>query len=132
MEVRTIPGQDAETITAPILAAMEKQAQAARAAGHWLEVSYEELSSYPTLARDNNPTLADLLCRLTGKQPLDSVSYGTEAGLYQQAGIPSIICGPGAINRAHRPNEYILESELAECTAMLRSLGAEVARCRAR
>ena len=51
--------------------------------------------------------LQRLLAELTGKVALAAVSYGTEAGLYQQAGIEAIICGPGDINRAHRPDEYI-------------------------
>ncbi len=48
------------------------------------------------------------------------MSYGTEAGLFQAAGIPSIICGPGRIAEAHRPDESIGLSDLDECCAMLR------------
>jgi acetylornithine deacetylase len=61
--------------------------------------------------------------RLTGQLSLPSVSYGTEAGLFDAAGIPAIVCGPGAIVRAHRADEYILRSELAACRDMLRGLG---------
>ena len=50
---------------------------------------------------------------LTGDVPLAAVSYGTEAGLYQAAGIDAIICGPGDIGRAHKPDEFILTSELS-------------------
>ena len=59
--------------------------------------------------------LAALLRELTGERPLAAVSYGTEAGLYQAAGFDAIICGPGDIDRAHKPDEYILASELAAC-----------------
>ncbi|WP_423209342.1 M20/M25/M40 family metallo-hydrolase [Paracoccus yeei] len=69
-----------------------------------------------------DPALAQWLERLTGRPALQSVSYGTEAGLFQRAGIPAIICGPGAIMRAHRPDEYITAAELAECCAMLQAL----------
>ncbi|RVA23472.1 acetylornithine deacetylase, partial [Mesorhizobium sp. M7A.F.Ca.US.001.01.1.1] len=71
--------------------------------------------------------LAALLAELTGRQPLSAVSYGTEAGLYQQAGIDAIICGPGDIIRAHRANEYIETGELAACQSMIERLATRLA-----
>ncbi|HEX9858182.1 MAG TPA: M20/M25/M40 family metallo-hydrolase, partial [Paracoccaceae bacterium] len=65
--------------------------------------------------------------RLTGKPALQSVSYGTEAGLFHAAGVASIICGPGSITRAHRPDEYVTPGELADCCAMLRGLAQGLA-----
>jgi acetylornithine deacetylase len=53
-----------------------------------------------------------------------AVSYGTEAGLFQQAGIDAIICGPGDISRAHKPNEFIFVDELMACQTMVEALGA--------
>ncbi len=61
--------------------------------------------------------------RLTGAPSLAAVSYGTEAGLYQNAGIPSIICGPGDIARAHKPNEFIRAEELTSCQTFIEALG---------
>ncbi len=61
---------------------------------------------------------------MTGREALPAVSYGTEAGLYQRAGIDAIICGPGDIGRAHKPDEYILIDELMACRAMVEALGA--------
>lgn len=55
------------------------------------------------------------------------MSYGTEAGLYQAAGIDAIICGPGDIARAHKPNEYITRGELADCVGMLERLCVQFA-----
>ena len=75
-------------------------------------------------AAARKPDVAGLMERLTGRPSLPSVSYGTEAGLFHAAGIPAIVCGPGAIVRAHRANEYILKSELQACCGMLRRLGA--------
>ena len=65
--------------------------------------------------------------RLTGHDPITAVSYGTEAGLYQQAGIDAIVCGPGDIGRAHRPNEYIELGELAECQTFIEAFAARLA-----
>jgi acetylornithine deacetylase len=67
------------------------------------------------------------MVELTGRPALAAVSYGTEAGLYQQAGIDSIICGPGDIGRAHRADEYIEIDELAACQQMIEHLGARLA-----
>ncbi len=55
------------------------------------------------------------------------MSYGTEAGLYQAAGIDALICGPGDIGRAHKPDEFILESELVACQRFIEALGARCA-----
>jgi acetylornithine deacetylase len=59
---------------------------------------------------------------LTGVETLAAVSYGTEAGLYQAAGIDAIICGPGDIARAHRADEFIRMDELTACQAMIETL----------
>lgn len=56
-------------------------------------------------------------CNTTGK-----VSYGTEAGLFQKAGIPTVICGPGDIAEAHRPNEFVALDQLARCEHFLARL----------
>jgi len=50
--------------------------------------------------------------RLTDLEATTSVSFATEAGLFQQAGIPAIVCGPGSIAVAHKPDEYITRAEL--------------------
>ena len=50
------------------------------------------------------------------------VSYGTEGGQFQEAGIPTIVCGPGSIDVAHRPNEYLETDQLSRCSDFLRGL----------
>lgn len=119
MEVRSVPGQTPQAITAQVLARLVQL--------EGVRVSHRELSSYPALPPPEYRVLADLLERLTGKPALQSVSYGTEAGLFHAAGVPSIICGPGSISRAHRPDEYVTVAELSECCAMLRRLGQTAA-----
>lgn len=57
--------------------------------------------------------------RLTGTNATTTVAFATEAGLYQQAGIPAIVCGPGSIEVAHKPDEYITRAELAAGQAFL-------------
>jgi len=64
----------------------------------------------------------DLAKSLTGETEVDVVSFGTEAGLYQEAGIPAVVCGPGSIDVAHRPDEYIEIGQLERCLEMLHRL----------
>lgn len=66
---------------------------------------------------------ADELVRaLTGDNDTAVVSYGTEAGQFQEAGFSTIVCGPGSIDQAHQPNEYIERAQVDLCTTTLRRL----------
>jgi acetylornithine deacetylase len=124
IEVRSVPGLLPAAVTAEVVAELAAIADRATAAGRHLRISHRELSSYPALPPPEDRELAGLMERLTDLAALPSVSYGTEAGLFHAAGIPAIVCGPGAIARAHRANEYIQRSELEACRGMLRGLSA--------
>ncbi|HKU55086.1 MAG TPA: M20/M25/M40 family metallo-hydrolase, partial [Rhizomicrobium sp.] len=62
---------------------------------------------------------------LTGANRVEAVAYGTEAGHFQSYGIPAVICGPGSIDQAHRPDEFCALSELEVCENFLRKLIAK-------
>lgn len=121
LEIRAVPGVSPSSLLEPLKA----QLFALRSSG--FEVAWHELSAYPALAPVKGSELTAVLVELTGQKPLVAVSYGTEAGLYQQAGIDAIICGPGDISRAHRADEYIEIGELAACQGMIEDLGARLA-----
>lgn len=72
-----------------------------------------------------SPALA-LGRRLLDDPDEDVASFGTEAGLYQQAGIPAIVCGPGSIDVAHQPDEFVELDQLDACLTMLHRLGAHL------
>lgn len=91
-------------------------------------VSFEEISAIPGLATDDDAEVTALAKALTGGNTTSKVSFGTEAGLFQEAGIPTIVCGPGYIDQAHKPNEWIELSQVAACEAFLHRLAD---RCRA-
>jgi acetylornithine deacetylase len=116
VEARAIHGVDPVELLAPVRSAVD----ALRARG--IEAQWTQMSAYPALLLSENAPLAHLVQDLTGREPLAAVSYGTEAGLYQGAGIDAIICGPGDITRAHKPDEFILASELAACRQMIEAL----------
>ena len=79
----------------------------------------------PLVPHDDCP--AEQMAKLlTGRNMVEAVSYGTEAGLFQVAGIPSIICGPGNIAQAHKPNEFIELSQVDACETFMRRLADQV------
>ena len=117
IEARAVAGVDPAGLFAGI------EAKLASLAERGFTTRWESLSAYPALSLGENAPLAALLGDLTGQEPLPAVSYGTEAGLYQAAGIDAIICGPGDIARAHKPDEYIEIGELAACRKMIEALG---------
>lgn len=65
----------------------------------------------------------DLVARLTGGNTAETVPFGTEAGLFQQMGTHVVVCGPGDIAQAHKPDEFVSREQLAQCLGMLERLG---------
>ena len=63
---------------------------------------------------------------LTGGNSTEVVAFGTEAGLFSRAGISSVLCGPGSIEQAHKPDEYVTEEQMFSCLNMLERLGGEL------
>ena len=81
----------------------------------------------PGMALSADHELASLVKQLTGSNSTGAVAYGTEGGFYEEAGIPTIICGPGHIAQAHQPDEWIAASELAACDSFIRRLADRLA-----
>jgi acetylornithine deacetylase len=69
-----------------------------------------------------------LVAELTGANGADVVSFGTEAGLFQQMGLSAVLCGPGSIEQAHKADEYVTLSQLDQCLTMLHGLGERLTR----
>ena len=61
---------------------------------------------------------------LSGESGVTQVAFGTEAGLFKNAGIPTVVCGPGSITQAHQPDEFVSLEQLARCEAFMRGLAA--------
>ena len=68
----------------------------------------------------------DLVCNLTGDNSMNTMSFGTEAGLFQNYGISTVICGPGSIEQAHTVDEFISYDQLKKCLKMLISLREKI------
>jgi acetylornithine deacetylase len=78
----------------------------------------------PGLAPEPGSFAETLALRLAGKNRTQTVPFGTEAGHYQAAGIPTVVCGPGSIDQAHQPDEYITLEQFEAGAAFMRRLAA--------
>ncbi len=85
-------------------------------------INNHQTNVVPGLAPEDNSPAEHLALHLAGANGTHAVSYCTEAGLFQQIGIPAIICGPGSIEQAHKPDEYIDISEMQKCEVFMNRL----------
>jgi acetylornithine deacetylase len=83
-------------------------------------------SDVPPLKPEIDGEAETLARALTGDNARRVVAYGTEAGQFQEAGFSTVVCGPGSIEQAHQPNEFIAISELAKCDAFMEKLTARL------
>jgi acetylornithine deacetylase len=81
----------------------------------------------PGLAPEPGSAAETLALRLAGRNQTQTVPFGTEGGHYQAAGIPTVVCGPGSIDQAHQPDEYITLEQLEAGAAFMRRLAATCA-----
>ena len=127
-EVRTVPGDLAEAVLAELEAELAREVlPELRAAAPGAGFSFTRRCDAPPCdLPEDSPLLA--LARSCGARGMPArVPYGTEAGVFQRAGIAALVCGPGDVAQAHQPEEWIAESELAACTAFLDLLGERLA-----
>ncbi len=80
----------------------------------------------PGLAPEPGSPAEQLALRLTKSNRTHAVAFATEAGRFQAAAIPTVVCGPGSIDQAHQPDEYITEEQVIACLAFMQDLGREL------
>jgi acetylornithine deacetylase len=124
-EFRHLPQQDAEVL----LEEVKRYAETwllpeMRAVFPGAGFVWHRQSDYPALLDADNRSFAQTARSLCGCLFSGKVSFGTEAGLYQDIGIPAIVCGPGSIEQAHKPDEYIEAKQIGVCEEFLRRLAA--------
>ena len=85
-------------------------------------VLIEQMTNAPSLAPSPDNAAADLVKSITGRNSTNVVSYAAEAGQYQEAGLSTVLCGPGSIDQAHQANEFISLQQVREGTDFMRRL----------
>lgn len=83
------------------------------------DIRFTELSSYPGLSTSAQSQAAEWVASFCGSRAFGTVAFGTEGGLFDQAGIPTVVCGPGSMDQGHKPDEFVSLAQLNACDRML-------------
>ena len=121
-EFRDLPGADAAGLQRRVTdfaATLEPAMKAVDASSGF---SFESFASMPAFQARPDEAAVQLAQRLAGSPGTTLVAFGTEAGLFQRAGMSTVVCGPGSINQAHQADEYVSLQQLAQAEAFLRGL----------
>ncbi|MDB5983720.1 MAG: hypothetical protein JWQ69_4735 [Pseudomonas sp.] len=119
-EVRTLPAQDPREVAEQLERYAEHEVlPRMRAVDAGSAIRFTELSAYPGLATDSQSEAAQLIAQLCGSSEFTTVAFGTEGGLFDAIGIPTVVCGPGSMDQGHKPDEFISVEQLQACDALL-------------
>src|SRR5499427_4418957 len=118
-EFRTIAADDAGALVDEVVAYARTLEPEMKAIAPQAGITFEEKSEFPGLETPATAELVGLTKQLAGSADHAKVAYGTEAGLFAAAGIPSVVIGPGSIDQAHKADEFVAVDELERCGAFL-------------
>ncbi|HCK20016.1 acetylornithine deacetylase [Thalassospira tepidiphila] len=123
-EFRNLPNDDREALKAEIYDYVENTLQPEmREIYPDVGIEIEVISDMPGLATGDDEEVTKLVMALTGANTTGKVSFGTEAGVFSALGdIPTVVCGPGSIEQAHKPDEFIELDQLGRCEVFLDKL----------
>jgi acetylornithine deacetylase len=89
--------------------------------------SFETICEVPSFLGSAKDAITQLAQHLSGETTTTLVAFGTEAGVFKNAGIPTVVCGPGSINQAHQPDEFVTLEQLARCEQFMQKLATTTA-----
>lgn len=125
-EIRHLPHDDPEALFAEIREYALRFLPAMRRVDAGTFIEFDSLSSTPGFDTGGDAAVARLSRLCSGEEGDCKVSFGSEASLFHQADIPTIVCGPGHIAQAHQPNEWIARDQLLRCESFVRRLADEL------
>ncbi len=123
-EFRDLPTANAAQMQADIVAQARAMEPAMKKVAPDAGFSFETICEIPSFLGSEGDAITRLAQRLSGEQRVTQVAFGTEAGLFKQSGIPTVVCGPGSIVQAHQPDEYVSLEQLGRCEAFMQGLTA--------
>jgi acetylornithine deacetylase len=118
-DMRTLPQASPEALYQEIRACAEALAREMQAVDPQSGIDLTWVTQTAGLAAAETDAIVQWAMRLSKSPSVGKVCYGTEAGLFQKMGVPAVICGPGDIAQAHRPNEFVALEQLAQCEAFM-------------
>lgn len=127
-EVRALPSQDPAEVAEALKAyAAQQVLPRMQAVSAQSAIRFTALSAYPGLVTDERSQAAQLIAAFCGSREFGTVAFGTEGGLFDAVGIPTVVCGPGSMDQGHKPDEFVSVAQLQGCDAMLQRLLVAVA-----
>lgn len=115
-EYRNLPGDDPEYLYEHAARfAREQLEPKMRAIASEARIDFEKIGTTVALAMDEQADITRLVRALCDDTTVRKVAYGTEAGLFARAGVPTVICGPGSIDQAHKADEFVALDQLDAC-----------------
>ncbi|MFC6338253.1 acetylornithine deacetylase [Pseudomonas sp. CCM 7891] len=122
-EVRALPSQDPAMVAQELKSYTEQQVLPRMlATSKQSAIRFSELSAYPGLVTDERSQAAELIAAFSGSREFGTVAFGTEGGLFDAVGIPTVVCGPGSMDQGHKPDEFVSVAQLDGCDEMLRRM----------
>ena len=118
-EIRPLPGEDIEGLLAPFYTQARALEAEMKRNDAGCSIVTNRLTSVRGLAMEEDAPHMALAYRLAGSNTAHAVAYGTEGGIFQGQGLPVVVCGPGSIDQAHQPNEFVTRSQLELCVAFM-------------
>jgi acetylornithine deacetylase len=126
-EFRHLAGYDAERLIERAMGFAAEVEGRMRSIAPEASILFEPIYAYPPLAIAPDHEAVQAVKVLASRNDDGKVAYGTEAGFFMnELGVPTVVCGPGSIVQAHRPDEYVALEQLALCETMLRRLIADL------
>jgi len=118
-DMRTLPQASPDALYQEIRIYAESLAREMQAVDENSGIDLQWMSQTVGLAASETDAIVQWAMQLSKNPTVGKVSYGTEAGLFQKMGVPTVICGPGDIAEAHRPNEFVTLEQLAQCETFM-------------
>ncbi len=125
-EIRHLPFDDPDVFFSDVRAFADQFLPEMHAVAAATHIEFDLLSTLPGFATDDTSAIAALGRACNNTHDTRKVSFGTEASLFHNAEVPTIICGPGHIAQAHQPNEWVTLEQIARCEAFMRRLADHV------
>ena len=117
-EFRNLPAEDPEELFEELRAYAKEELEPEMLGKRpGTGITFEPLSRFPALDTPADHEVVQLAKALTGANDTAKVAFGTEAGLFSESGIPAVVCGPGSIEQAHKPNEFVALEQIDLCEA---------------
>ena len=121
-EFRDLPTADAKRMQSDVLAYAAGLEPVMKKVAPDAGFKFETICEIPSFLGAANDPVTLLAQRLAGEDRTTLVAFGTEAGLFKNAGIPTVVCGPGSIEQAHQPDEFVSLEQLARCELFMERL----------